>query len=705
MNRLGRRLRYGFMTVIIIAAATISLILVNVVAARWSIQFDATTTRSHELAPRTKALLERITGSYEIVLAADSRQINRRALDRVGDVLHQIARTCDNVRITRIDTGSASGIVQYDTLLDRLTQRDAEQINHQTTTISQAADGLDQIAAFLDQTSTRLESVRDAIPDDTPNAATNKAYFQQRAALSRIRAREIREATQAARQAINDSVRIPDTDHARAKLLEPASLLTRELRALAENLDTFSEAQMMPEQARQLAGALIPAVLKHRDTAAMLADAVDRLKRLDLLRVAQALENNAAVLVIGPPEVGITAIDVRALFASADVAVAVSGSTADVRRNSEELLATALASLANPIKPVVVLMHGGGEGELTSQRVFSTISARLDLRGIDLVEWAAVADSQAPSLRNVDPSGERPVVYIILSPQSWATQSSLGLNGIEIAQRLGERLLQLIESGENVLVSLNPSTLPAFGATDAISAALAPFGIEADSGRPILQEQFTSFGRVVRTDQRVVTANDDHILPQAITGLPTMLTWPISIHQIDTPDELQVQFIPLLSIEPGERWAESQWLGYRQIPRDQRHLVPNPPQNDSTRDDAAGPWVVAAAVQRKVPGLDHAHRLIVIGSNDWFVDQVIQEASVIDGRIVSKNPGHIELFEAAFYWLAGQDELIAQSATARAIAMVQPIEPTQLTLIRWIVIAALPALVLLIGVFWRIVRG
>lgn len=705
MNRSGRRIRYGIMTAIIIAAATVSLILINVVATRWSIQLDATTTRSHELAPRTQALLDRLTGSYEIVLAADSRQIDRRALDRVGDVLHQIARTCDNVRITQIDTGSASGIVEYDTLLDRLTERDAEQIAHQTGTISQAADGLDQTAAFLRQLSTQLEAVQNAIPDQAPNAAQNRVFFQQRATVSENLAGQITQATQAARQAIGETARIPDTDHARAKLLESASLLTRELKALAVNLEEFAAASAMPEQARKLAEALVPAVTKHRDTAAMLADAVDRLKRLDLLRVAQALENNAAVLVIGPPDVGVTAIDVRALFASADVAAAVSGSTADVRRNSEELLATALASLANPIKPVVVLMHGGGAGELTSQPVFSTISARLDLRGIDIIEWAAVADPQTPSLRSVDPSGQRPVVFIVLSPQSWAGQSSLGMNGVEVAQRLGARIKELIDAGNNVLVSLNPSTLPSYGETDAISAALAPFGIEADSGRPILQEQFTSTGRLVVTDQRLTAAEDDHILTQAVTGLPTLLTWPIAVHQIDAPAELQVQFTPLLSIQPGERWAESQWLGYRQIPRDQRHLVPNPPQNDSTRDDATGPWVVAAAVQRNVQGLDHAHRLIVIGSNDWFVDQVIQDAAVVDGRFVANNPGNIELFEAAVYWLAGQDDLIAQSATARAVAMVQPIDPNQLMLIRWIVIAALPVLVLIAGIFWRIARG
>jgi hypothetical protein len=133
--------------------------------------------------------------------------------------------------------------------------------------------------------------------------------------------------------------------------------------------------------------------------------------------------------------------------------------------------------------------------------------------------------------------------------------------------------------------------------------------------------------------------------------------------------------------------------------------VADPPAADSQRDDTVGPWTVAWAATRDDPALDRPQRLVVVGSNDWFVDQVTGEMTVVDGRPVARNPGNAELFEASVQWLAGRDELIASSPSAVAVPLIRPLSEVQLRLIRWLVIGAMPVLVLIVGLAWRVIRG
>jgi hypothetical protein len=123
--------------------------------------------------------------------------------------------------------------------------------------------------------------------------------------------------------------------------------------------------------------------------------------------------------------------------------------------------------------------------------------------------------------------------------------------------------------------------------------------------------------------------------------------------------------------------------------------VPNPPTFDPPRDSNAGPWTVALAAERNAQGLDRPQRLIVIGTNFWFTDLVTAQPTQVDGRIA----------ESSIYWLAGQDRLIAQSATARAIPVIGPVSAAKLRAFRWGAIAGLPLGVLVLGALWRVLRG
>lgn len=710
----GRRARFGAMTAILLLAATASLVLLNFLGTRLSARLDVTSTREHQLSPRTVSLLSGLEPGYEIIIAAplrDPRIIDPRALQRVADVLDKLRRTrtpagAQPILATTIDTGSPSGIAAYDDLLNRLADRDSTKVQAQVQSLSAAFAATEALAADLERLSPSLQAVREAIPESSPGGPTNRSYFEQRAAEARLNARALRDLAARSTQILStplQSLPIPDTAAAAEPLLQPVTDVENGLADIAENLTKFAAAPNMPPAAADLARPLASQVSAVRDRAAIIRDSLERLERLDLLRIARALESGSAALVLGPT--GLTAVSLDDLFPPAALIDASGGTQADLGRNAEELLGTAIASLAQPIKPIVVVIHGQPVRGFTRSPDFATLLDRLALRGIDVAEWAASVDTEPPPLTKLDPAGNRPVVCVALDTDSASNPpNAKGQTGPERVAKLGKALATVIDSGEPLLLSLTPSTLPAYGEPDPVAAILAPFGIAADTARPLLRERFTPEGRQVDASQSVRPAEGDHPISGAITGLPTRLEWPIPLRRAaDAP--AGTTFAPLYRVDDKSVWAESQWLTYWQVPMSAHAQVPAKPAPDSERDDRSGSFIVAAAAERPIPGMSVPQRLVVVGANTWFMDRIAQERALVDGRPAFTSPGNAELFESAIYWLAGQDTMIAQSPTARAVPLIRPLGDGSLRALKWLAIAGLPALVLGTGVAWRLLRG
>ncbi len=157
---------------------------------------------------------------------------------------------------------------------------------------------------------------------------------------------------------------------------------------------------------------------------------------------------------------------------------------------------------------------------------------------------------------------------------------------------------------------------------------------------------------------------------------------------------------PLIRIRNAKDvWGESEWVAFAKLdPADRARLI-DPPSKDSPQDDATGDWTIAAAVERTLAGSPKPQRAVVVGFGalvpGWGATQI--ELGVVNGRPVYRAPGNLELFESSVYWLAGQDELIARSATAESVPLIPTLGEGQVTLIRWMLIGGLPVIVLLIG--------
>ena len=687
------RWRRATLSGVLVAAVTASLVLVNVIAARVTPRLDVTATGEHRLAPRTTRLIERLEGEYEIVAAVNRAAVEPNAYRQVRDVLGALDASSPLVRTTEIDTGRADGLERYQDLVERLVERDRGALDAYRTRVGDAIGGAREVATFLaQQVAPSLENLRDAIPDSAPSAAVNREAFGQRGEVARLAARELAQLADQAEKTLGEPGVVPRPDRAGAVVLPGLDGVGSQLAALADELAAFAASESQPQEARAIAGTLAPSGSAMRDSAATAADALRHAEHPDVLRVADALGQTDAVLVIAPE--GLTAIELGVLFPTAIELEAMGLGTGDVRGRAEELFATAIGTLALPARPIVVLVHGEDRPILDATHAFDYIRRRLGVRGIDLVEWACVVDPEPPVLTALDPDGDRPVVYTTLTPDSGT--SSGGMNGVERAQHFADTLQSLIDRGAPLLLNLNVSVLPTYGTDDPIAGVLERLGLAADLGRPLLSERMTARGRLVQTDHVVRSLEIDHPIAGAVRGLNTKLTWPVPIDVNDGGAAVLYEI-------GGGAWAESEWVRLRRTPREQRPLLPDPPEFDAGRDNNVGPWAVVIAGERAHE--DGAQRFVVVGSNDWAVDPVAGEAVSVDGVQRPANPGNAELFEAAVSWLAGQDDLIAESVSSRVVPTVRGLSDAQLAGVRWLVIAGLPGLVLAVGIAWRVLRG
>jgi hypothetical protein len=705
MSITGRRARYAALSGVLILAATASAIIAGVLGERFALRLDVTATQQHRLSPRAMATLAALPGPTRIVLAGplrDGRAVDRQALGRLTDVLDELRRRSTErapVSITLMDTTSAAGLGQYDQLLAEMVERERPRTAAYAAAIANAARGCEQLAEAFEGLAGSLGAIRDAIPAGSSAEESNRRYFDLRAEECRSSAAILRRLAETTRAGLDQPMPqspLPEYERAAADLRATLGTVQDGLGDIAGNTARIVPILEAPRQ--EAARAAAQAAARGRDQAAIMRDALDRLPPLDLPRIARSLQGGSGALVIGPPGTTVTGVEFARLLPAPEERTS---GRADTGQRAEELFTTALAAIVSPIRPIVVILHAQTPGFFRNARLFELITQRLQLRGIDVLTWDA-ADPQPTGLSRLDPRGERPVVFVVFNTASHGGGQG-GQTGLERAQKLGKAVEGLIASGKPVLMSLFPSTLPSLGQPDPTTAALTALGIRTDTGRVILREvQSPAAGRLVQPVQLLVALESANPISGAVRGLRTRFDWPVAM-SLDEGSPLAAT--PLYRVEGPDAWAESQWLGFLQVWSERNPAVPNAPSNDSPRDDPTGPWTVALAAERRVPGLDRPQRLVIVGSNFWFTDQVLGAATEIDGRTVDVNPGNGELFEACTYWLADQDGLIAQSAIARAMPAIGPVNAQALLAIRWGAIAGLPLAVLLLGLAWRALRG
>lgn len=711
-------------------AGLVAVVLLNILSLRFSYRFDVTATNEQSLSPRTQRILDRVTEPVEIVIAADLTQADARVRTRLVDTLRDLERDNANIKSTIINVANDDGRAQFKGVVQRLAERDRDMLRDQTAAIELARGSGAAIAGYLnDQLSSALLEVRSGVSPGTPESDRFRQALEQAAALARNTARDLTDAATRTQDFLAQTIEgeaVPATDRARDALAQGIDASVSQMGRLVGVLRALSASADARGPAADAAAALVPDLERRRDQANVVLESLRTLKRPDVLRVADALRAGSAVIVIGPRRAdasSVAAIDAQALLPDSAWVNQAGLAHADLARRSEELLSTALGALVSPTRPIVVFVHSDPQAILDRAPILDLLRTRLNMRGVDTLEWFDAGNMPSPSIAALDPDRRRPVVYVVLPPDSSAqAATSGGDTGLKRAKGLVTTLEALVDDGRNVLLSLNPSIAPSFGDTDPFALLLDRFGLSAETGRPIITESVATGGRIALSDRVVQSSGEGELnpIPGAIKGLPVVLAWPIAILPKDSPADTRVLQHPLLTIAADDRtWGESQWLTFWQTPRQQRGAGVNAPRYDkgpdmnepgnawnsvATARVTPKEWVVAVAAERSRIG-SAGQRMVVVGANGWFMDAFTSQMLEVDGRRMPAYPGNVELFEAATMWLSGQDDLIAQSPSAMSAPIIKPLTERQVRDLRLALMLGMPLLVLILGAAYRLIRG
>ncbi|MBY0114273.1 MAG: hypothetical protein K2Y21_15785 [Phycisphaerales bacterium] len=699
-----RRVLFWFWTLLGLAAACAAIGFANVLAERYLPRLDVTATGEHRLSPRATTVLAKLESPARLVIATDLRRVSPEAMRDTTDVLDRFSKS-GKVEVSLLDSASADGLRSFQSLLRDLTEADKPTLDDQAARVrATAISAVDLAKAAQGELSTLLLGLRDAVGGGGTAGESARQTLEQRAAAARLAGRDLQ--TSLAKLEETMAITIGDLQVTAAD--RGADLLKKQLRSAGEQMGvTGAELRRLAKQPlgdaiTARAANLAERFSAERDRFGVAADALSRVRPPASLRLARALAQNAGAILLPPAgaKAEPMALPLDELFPESERVVR-AGAKADNRRRVEEQITAALAATLQPARPIAVFTHAEEQLYVADAAFLEKMRDHLSMRGMDFVEWSVLLEAEPSQLSRLDPSGQRPVVYVVLPPDSTATaRASEGRGGIERSQRLGAALEKLLGAGKNVLLSVNPSIQRTYGDTDPVAAALKPLGIEPLSGKPIMTEVTGENGRGVETD-RAVLANEDGASPihGAIRGLPTYLPWPIGL-TIKPESKDITRLITLTGADNA--WGESRWLLLWQTPRQQRARLGEMPKFDAGQDER-GPWTLAAVVERANAG--SKQRVVVVGSSGWFFDTITQAAASVDGRVVAQFPGNMELFDASVLWLTGGDELIAQSPQADAVPLIGAIDPQRLLVLRLLLILGVPLTVLALGVVHRVVFG
>lgn len=668
--------------ILVFAAASLACAAsVSILAGAMPATLDVTLAGAHRLSDRTDRLLGQLEGPHELIAAINPG--DRRISDRVFDVFQAAARQSDNLSLTRIELTEAAGRERFNDLVQRLVEREAGTISDANNAVEIGAQRAESVAQQLAAASASAAAEETARGDTARRGSTTL----------RALAREIETRATEAKAALTSADLVPDP-------AAPATRLAEGLTALAAQIEQLTPAVSDIQARAQLAAA--------RDLAVTEAASLRAVPMPGVARVAAALRSGEAVLLVGPPDQpdAVAAISVDELFPDAALLARQGLSPgAEARRRAEDLLAAAVASVARDDEPILVLTHAEALPQAPRLGRFSALAERLRSKGIGVTVWHPVTTPEQPDLSTIDPTLERPVVYLFVAPD--ASEPTLRVPGgrevpagAQRAETLAAAARGVINSGGTAILNLTPSVLPTYGDTDPLADLAAEFGIRPATGRPILEESASPTGRRVTGSVRTTGGASDHPLALATTNRALTLDW-------TTPLEVDAKTgaAPIITLDASERrWAESQWLALWRTPEDQRALLPGLPTFEPDLADARGPWTVAAAGLR--PSTEGpAQRLVVIAAASWIADEVWQQGALVDGRAVLTTPGNIALLEASIDWLAGREELIARGTDTAAGPTIGEVDQRTLLWLRWGLIAGLPAGVLTLGLTLRLALG
>lgn len=685
-SRRSQWLQLPIVLISLIAIAFSIIAIFNAPALRDRI--DATKTRAYSLSEMSTRLLAELKGDWTIALlisesGAPGSSIDDATRTQVDEVLQRYRQAAPNLNVLRIDPAKAESLVQFDGLLAQLNAAYAEQIQAYDQSLNEAEDAFDELQLFAQQYAAAFADLAKLVPEgEARNRLDRQAPMFD---LLATQGNQVVDAVKKARST-DGAQPIPDYEGARSILHSALTQWSREVMQTSEAFELAGQSTELDATVRRAAS---DRVIEFQNFARRLAIAGDNLAQLpamELSGIGQAIQEGDVAIILGPKRAAV--IPGSQLFPTTN-ARETSGGTVrfDQRFRGEQVISSTIRSMLVPRMPLVVFVHAESEPMLSKRArqvdVFGAASVLRSAR-YEVAEWNASRDKQPV------PAANQPVVWIIVTPPQ-----RQGLQPSKEELALQDATAGLIEAGESVLLSVNPSLLPKFKQPDRWQDLASPFGLHVATGKMIIEavrvsEEKTEYERA----QTLQEFNTAHPIGEAVAGMSTYLGLPVPI-EVAKSLPAGVSVTPIAEVAPSPmRWLEPDWSS------DLASLVAS---NGEKHFSSALPIIVAAS--RPSPAGRGEQRIVVCGSGGWMLSFVSDVMVPIGGeRMALANPGNFELLLAAVPWLAGMDELIAPGPMSQQIARLQGITaPVWMT---WsaLTVIVMPGCALAFGMFIWFVR-
>ncbi|HRQ74663.1 MAG TPA: Gldg family protein [Phycisphaerales bacterium] len=665
---------------------------VNVVAqgGPFRARFDATKTRAYSLSEQTRLMLQNLEGDWTIALVMTEAQTDRTTRKQIDEVLARFTKASPRVSLMRVDPTDPRTLSEYEALLAQLRWRYRDLVDRYDAALDTGVELFRDAVGFAEQQAAHIEWMVQTLVGSVDDAAQEQVLaalaplMQQARSLSLLaeQGEEVLDAVSKSRQ-FDDSSPIPDYDAARSILARALATAANELDDTSEEIRRWLSRADLPREIRDQTEAVRNSSVTMAQRLVAAADPLTHLPPLELASIGRRLASGDAAVVLSPKRAAVIPSD--QLFPKSNFKATATGDIAfDQRFRGEQLISAAMRSLLVERMPLVVFVHAEERSLLRPHE-----------RQADLVGVANVLRASRFSVREwivgqmEKPTGEpgQPVVYIVLPPSQ-----RQGFEPSRQERALIASVERLIADGEAIMLNVYPSAIARFNQVDPWAMLAEPFGVRVDTARVIYESVRTGTNETqIQQGVALQEFGSSHPIGRAVSGQQAYFSLPLRV-------EAGGRHHVLASVPPSSsRWLESNWsLDTRSLPE------PQPEQ----RLTEHAPIVVAAErdhPDRTRPGAP-MQRAIVVGSGGWLLSFIADLVVGLGGdRVALVNPGNAELLLASVAWLAGMDQLIAQSAAGQEVSRLRNVSDTASFMWRLLFIGGVPGACLLLGaaVWWR----
>lgn len=717
----ARRAKYGLNLTVAVIAAVLIAIGLNVIVDRgfrrlsetspqtteW-LRYDLTATRQYSLSPQTVRVLSELENNYTLVALIDPRAQtleDRVQIQRVIDLVQEYGRYSPRLTVERINP--ATDVTQADRLYQRVRERFESRLE---TLVGATEQGRVALAGAAEQLAT-VTALMGAVAEDDAliNQASMRMVEGVYAAFQRLDA-DLSTVDAQIEQQLDQP--LPDYRAIRESLVVTLSQVDETF--LTQAIAAFERVNRVADTPDNAKDKLLQAIERMTVLRETVRKAVSDLQFAEPVeaydRTRTALVTQESVVILGPDRVRV--VPLNEMFRAVPRDLVEQAGELELGFIGEEKLTGALLSMSMDSPPMVVFIQPGRAPAIGERGQYQYVAQRLRSASMRVEQWLPTGQVTQFGQMPAGPppqaeSGQKTIWIVLPFPPPDPSNPTSMMNAGEktkITELLDERLAR----GDAAMVMLGVEPGAAFSEPNPILGWLEGFGLYPQLDRIVLRQVRLPDRRSANTARFDVTQwPDDSPITRALAGMPAVFVQasPIDLgakpnddessDDMPDPTKPRAALTPLVVLRSPDMWSTSDLVSPEQ--------VGEAPIDEATR---RATFTVGVAAERS------DSRLIVVTDPMWAMDLITSNASsTLSQQTVglaeymgAAFPGNAELFVNSVYWLAGLDELIAASPRTQDIRRIDAIAPETLTAWRWILVAGMPVLILVIGVAVWLVR-